>query len=243
MKVAPKTDVGKFRDINEDSWLVEGRLFAVADGMGGHKAGEIASAHALETFKNIFGPPPSGASQEDIRDAIKRAVETANAIVHKESAGKRAYSGMGTTLTAAYFDLGSLYLAQVGDSRAYLFRNGELRQLTVDHTLVDEMVRRGDIGPEIAGIHPLRHVITRALGSYATVAADIFAEQLEPGDRILLCSDGLSSRVDDEVIKRIIAKAKGVKSAATALVKAALNAGGDDNITVVVAEFSEVDFD
>lgn len=243
MQVAAKTEIGRVREINEDAFLTEGFLLAVADGMGGHNAGEIASTHALEQFKKTFGPPVPDASPDEIVSALENAVTTANAKLHKEASGQQAYSGMGTTLTAAFFHEGSLYLAQVGDSRAYLLRDGEIRQLTTDHTLVDEMVKRGDIGPEIARIHPLRHVITRALGSYDRVAADITVEPLQPGDKVLLCSDGLSSRVEDSVIAKKVAGAKGIKSAVTALVKAALAAGGDDNITVVLAEFLEADFE
>ncbi len=242
MRLASKSDIGKLRDINEDAYLVDGPLFAVADGMGGHRAGEIASELGLRTFRETFGPPAPGASEDEIRIAIKQAVDQANAVIHAKAAKNKEYKGMGTTLTAAFFSQGTLFIAQVGDSRAYILHKGTIRQITADHTLVGEMIAKGDIDEEIARIHPLRHVITRALGTYAAIESDVYVEKLAPGDKVLLCSDGLSSKIDNDAIERIINDYKSSMGAINGLVKAALNAGGEDNITAVLAEFTEADF-
>ncbi|MFA5866825.1 MAG: Stp1/IreP family PP2C-type Ser/Thr phosphatase [Actinomycetota bacterium] len=242
MRLASKSDIGKLRDINEDAYLVDGSLFAVADGMGGHRAGEIASELGLRTFREAFGPPEPDASEDAILMAIKKAVDQANTVIHARAAENKEYKGMGTTLTAAFFARGRLYVAQVGDSRAYLLRAGVIRQLTTDHTLVGEMIAKGEIDEEIARIHPLRHVITRALGTYAAIESEVYVEELAPGDKILLCSDGLSSKVDNDAIGRIVNDYKSLIGAINGLVKAALNAGGEDNITAVLAEFTEADF-
>ncbi len=236
MKFTVRTDIGKLREINEDSWLADGRLFAVADGMGGHNAGEIASALALETFSAAFGPPVQGAPGEAVTEALAVAVKLANDAVYAEAARKKAYAGMGTTLTAAYVDGDELWLAQVGDSRAYLLRDGQLTQWTVDHTLVQEMIARGEIDEELARIHPLKHVITRALGTYPTVTADVFSWPAKRGDIVLLCSDGLSAKLEPDIIRRILTQAATLDEAADNLVAAALDAGGEDNITLVIMQ-------
>ncbi len=242
MRFAAKSDIGRLRDINEDSFLAEDALFVVADGMGGHKAGEIASALGISTFRENFGPPVAGTSVDRIMAAMRNAVAAANDAVHKTAAGRRDYTGMGTTLTAAFFAGMSLYLAQVGDSRAYLTRDGVVTQLTEDHTLVNEMVQRGEIDDELARIHPLRHVITRALGTFETVEPDLSTMAVQPGDMLLLCSDGLSSKLNKAAIAAVISTAKGPKNIVNKLIKAALEAGGEDNITVVFIEFTEADF-
>jgi PPM family protein phosphatase len=242
VKLASKSDIGKLRDINEDAYLAEGPLFAVADGMGGHRAGEIASELGLQVFRDTFGPPEPDAPGDAIRQAMKQAVDQANTVIHAKAKENKEYKGMGTTLTAAFFAQGTLYLTQVGDSRAYLMRQGTLRQLTADHTLVSEMITKGEIDEEIARIHPLRHVITRALGTYDVIESDLTAEEIKPGDKIMLCSDGLSSKVSDNDIGQIIEDSKSPMGAVNGLVKAALAAGGEDNITVVLAELTEADF-
>jgi PPM family protein phosphatase len=239
MKYIARTDIGKLREINEDAWRADGRLFAVADGMGGHNAGEIASALGLETFAKVFGPPPAGAAPGEVEAALRNGVDAANQAVHAAAAEKRAYAGMGTTITVAYVDGDSLYLAQVGDSRAYLLRDRILTQLTVDHTLVQEMIARGEIDEELARIHPLRHVITRALGTFPSVTADISRRDLKASDVVLVCSDGLSSKLETDRIQTILTSAAGLEKAADELVQAALDAGGEDNITLVLMSEAE----
>jgi protein phosphatase len=203
------------------------------------KAGEIASALGLETFAKGFGPPPAGAAPGEVEAALRNGVDAANQAVHAAAAKKRAYAGMGTTITAAYVDGDSLYLAQVGDSRAYLLRDGVLTQLTVDHTLVQEMIARGEIDEELARIHPLRHVITRALGTFPAVTADISRRDLKRSDVVLVCSDGLSSKLETNRIQTILTSAAGLDKAADELVRAALDAGGEDNITLILMSEAE----
>jgi protein phosphatase len=241
MEYAARTDIGKVRDLNEDAFLAEGNLFAVADGMGGHKAGEIASAMAIDNLKEIFDTQKPGSDPAEIRRALKTAASSINKKLFFAAARKKAYAGMGTTLTAAYFDNCAIYLAHVGDSRAFLLRDGELAQMTLDHTLVNEMIERGEIDEELARIHPLRHVITRAMGTFSEVKADIMEIPVRPGDVILLCSDGLASKVPVDLAGSIIVESPDLDAAADRLVKAALSAGGEDNITLVLARVTEED--
>ncbi len=222
------TDTGQVRDGNEDSYLVDRRLdlFAVADGMGGHRAGEIASATALDGLRTaIEGGSP-------VPDAVGRA----NAAVWDKAAGDTDLAGMGTTLTAATFGDGTLTIAHVGDSRAYLLRGDRLERLTTDHSLVEELVRDGKLTEDQAAVHPQRSVITRALGVDSTVEVDVYSVVLEPADRVILCSDGLTSMVRAPRIAEILREESDPTRAANALVDAANAAGGEDNITVVVLD-------
>lgn len=239
MRFATRTDIGKSREVNEDSYLAEDRLFAVTDGMGGHSAGEIASSLAIEILKSVFGNPEPGSPDIEILDGLRTAVTEANSAVFAASAKKEAYSGMGTTLTAAYLDKDSAYIAHVGDSRAYLFRDGQLTQITRDHTLVNEMIIRGELDEELARVHPLRHVITRALGTFASVEVDLVKTPVNPGDIILLCSDGLSSKLASGEIEEILRADNDLDIAADKLVAQALAAGGEDNITLVLIAVTE----
>ncbi|MGH9012947.1 MAG: Stp1/IreP family PP2C-type Ser/Thr phosphatase, partial [Acidimicrobiia bacterium] len=226
---AKKTDPGRVREGNEDGYLVDDRmgLFAVADGMGGHQAGEVASATALEALRAAV------ASGEPIRDAIDRA----NEAVLERSAGDERLRGMGTTMTAGTLAAGgTLLLGHVGDSRAYLARDGELTQVTEDHSLVEEMVRRGELTPEQAEVHPRRSVITRALGIEPGVEVDLYPVELHEGDRMLLCSDGLTTMIRAEEIAAILRGEPDPQRAANTLVEAANAAGGEDNITVLVID-------
>jgi serine/threonine protein phosphatase PrpC len=226
---AKKTDPGRVREGNEDGYLVDDRmgLFAVADGMGGHQAGEVASATALEALRAAV------ASGEPIRDAIDRA----NEAVLERSAGDERLRGMGTTMTAGTLAAGgTLLLGHVGDSRAYLARDGELTQVTEDHSLVEEMVRRGELTPEQAEVHPRRSVITRALGIEPGVEVDLYPVELHEGDRMLLCSDGLTTMIRAEEIAAILQGEPDPQRAANTLVEAANAAGGEDNITVLVID-------
>jgi protein phosphatase len=222
------TDTGQVRDGNEDSYLVDRRLelFAVADGMGGHRAGEIASATALDGLKLAVteGTP--------VADAVGRA----NTAVWDKAAGDTELAGMGTTLTAAIFDEGTLTIAHVGDSRAYLLRGEQLERLTTDHSLVEELIRDGKLTEEQAAVHPQRSIITRALGVDSSVEVDVYSLVLEGGDRVILCSDGLTSMVRPAGIAEILRAEPDPTAAANALVDAANAAGGEDNITVVVLD-------
>ncbi|HYV60447.1 MAG TPA: Stp1/IreP family PP2C-type Ser/Thr phosphatase [Acidimicrobiia bacterium] len=228
------TDVGRVRDGNEDDFLDQADrlgLVAVADGMGGHRAGEVASATALEALRAAV------ASGEGLRDAI----EGANEAVLEKSESDRELQGMGTTLTAGMLGTdGSLMVGHVGDSRAYLIREGELRQITDDHSLVEEMVRGGELTPEQAEVHPQRSIITRALGIDPQVDVDVYPIELEPGDRILLCSDGLTTMLRPDEIANILGREQDSRRAAQLLVDAANAAGGEDNVTAVIVEAVEV---
>jgi PPM family protein phosphatase len=228
--VGVATDKGQIREGNEDAYLVEPPLYAVADGMGGHRGGEVASQLALETIADLFrkGDVP-----------LAEQVRQANRAVFERSGEDRAVAGMGTTLTAALVQGELAHLLHVGDSRAYLLRAGTFRQLTEDHTLVNRMVKAGEITPEEAEIHPHRNVITRSLGTEADVDVDEQDVGLLDGDRILLCSDGLTGMLSEGQIQAILEATTGAQEAADRLVRAANRAGGVDNITVVVLAMSE----
>ncbi|MHB1344404.1 MAG: Stp1/IreP family PP2C-type Ser/Thr phosphatase [Thermoleophilia bacterium] len=220
------THLGLVRRQNEDSFVATDGLYAVCDGMGGARAGEVASEAACRILVGL----PTGAGAEDLRQAVTEA----NAVIRERSLADKALAGMGTTLTAATARGSRLTLAQVGDSRAYLWHDGSLRQVTQDHSLVAEMIRQGQLTPEQAAVHPHRSIITRALGTEASVVPDIFDLPLEAGDRVLLCSDGLSGMVSNKELARIAGSGTHPQGVADALVAAALRHGGEDNVTVVV---------
>ncbi len=226
---AAATDIGRVREGNEDAFLNDAPLFAVADGIGGQQGGEVASRLALETVEVLF---------KRGRGTLADHVREANRAVFERSGRDAAVAGMGTTLTAAVAEAGRLRLAHVGDSRAYLLRSGRLRMLTEDHTLVQQMVERGEITEQEADVHPHRSVLTRALGTGPDVQIDEGVLDAQDGDRILLCSDGLSGMVPDEEIERILRDAAEPKDAVRELVRAANAAGGVDNITVLVLDLS-----
>jgi protein phosphatase len=218
------TDVGRLRQSNEDALLLSEPVFAVADGMGGARAGEVASAMAVAALHGFDGG----------EQALAEAIEGVNREIHHAARTDAALHGMGTTLTAAMVDGSELVLAHVGDSRAYLLRAGHLRQLTDDHSLVGELIRRGALTPEEALRHPQRSVITRALGAEDHVDVDVLRYPLEDGDLLLLCSDGLPGMVADEELTRILRAGGDLDGLARACVEAANRAGGEDNITVVL---------
>lgn len=224
---AYKTDTGRQRRANEDSYFARSPIFAVADGMGGAQAGEVASRMAASSFESGF---PTDAPPEKDLEAL---FETANGEIFSLSGEDATRAGMGTTLTAALVGDSQVSFGHVGDSRAYLLRDGELRQLTNDHSLVEELRRQGRISDEEAIDHPQRSVITRALGPEPDVKVDTFTEQARTGDVFLLCSDGLTTMLREPEILEILTGAKTLRSAASKLVDAANKAGGKDNITVV----------
>lgn len=225
------TDTGLTRATNEDGLLMEPPLYAVADGMGGHRAGEIASRVALE---ELLASAPARLDAK----ALGRAVRAANRAVIAAAAKSRTRTGMGTTLTAAMVDGASLAVAHVGDSRAYLLHAGRLERLTDDHSMVGDLIREGSLTEEEARFHPQRSVITRALGSDPNVVADVFEVEGSPGDRLLLTTDGLTGMLADEFIGEILAAEKDPERATQTLVDAANRAGGYDNITVVVVDLT-----
>lgn len=229
LRAGVASDRGFVRPANEDSFLLRRGLYAVCDGMGGARAGEVASEMAC---LGLVALDPASAGEKELRTAV---VNTNRAIVSRSLAEEHLL-GMGTTLTAVMIKEGSLILAHVGDSRAYLFRDGQLVQLTDDHSWVGEMVRRGELTVEQAAVHPHRSVITRALGTERDVDPDMKETDIAEGDRILLCSDGLTGMVTDEQIAALLAGSETPQAAADALVEAALAAGGEDNVTVVVVD-------
>lgn len=226
-----RTDVGSIRDHNEDSLVVRPPLFAVADGMGGHEAGEVASEIAVNVLAQLAPEHPDG-------DALASAIEEANHEIIRASFDGRGREGMGTTMTAAMLEGERLVIGQVGDSRAYLLHHGKMQQLTRDHSLMQDMIEAGKITPEEARVHPKRSVITRALGSDPNTTADIYEINVQAGDRLLLCSDGLYTMATDDQIEAILKRTVDPQLCAAQLVNEAIGGGGHDNVTVIVADVS-----
>ncbi|MGH3018071.1 MAG: Stp1/IreP family PP2C-type Ser/Thr phosphatase [Gaiellaceae bacterium] len=231
VRTASLTDPGRRRRHNEDAFVCEPPLFAIADGMGGAQAGELASRLAAAVVGRADADGRTG------RELVVGLIEDANRSVYERAAGDKSVSGMGTTMTVALAEDDLVWIGHVGDSRAYVLRDGALEQLTEDHSLVAELVRSGRLTPDEAGNHPHRSVITRALGTDAEVVVDVMAVPTKPGDVFVLCSDGLSSMVGDEAIRDVLQQyGDDLDTAARVLVDAANAAGGEDNITVVLFE-------
>ncbi|MCL2402902.1 MAG: Stp1/IreP family PP2C-type Ser/Thr phosphatase [Coriobacteriia bacterium] len=229
---AALTHVGNVRALNEDSLLALPPLYAVADGLGGHESGEVASALAIDTLRDHAPKHPDAV-------ALARAVQSANQTVISGIVKGLGREGMGTTMTAVMLESGRAVFAQVGDSRAYLLRNRRLSQVTEDHSVVGEMMRSGHLTAEEARRHPQRSVITRALGSDPNLNVDTFDVTILRGDRLLVCTDGLSTMVEDAEIEQILSSSLDPNHAAEKLVQAALDAGGNDNISVIVVDVNE----
>lgn len=230
------TDTGRRRRRNEDSFVREPPLFAIADGMGGAQAGEVASRLAAAVLEEVNGEELTGEAR------VAELIQEANRRVYQRSNEDAAVSGMGTTMTVALVDdaAGTVAIGHVGDSRAYLVRADELEQLTEDHTLVNELLKSGKLSAEEAVVHPQRSVITRALGTEPDVDVDTFTIETQAGDVFLLCSDGLSSMIsDDEILDLVRSRTGDLEAALRGLVQAANTSGGDDNITVVAFEIAE----
>ena len=225
------TDPGRKRRENEDALVLEPPLFAVADGMGGAQAGEVASRLAASAFREFHE-----ADELDGVDRVAAIIKEANRRIYERAQRDRQVAGMGTTVTAALVEGDRVTIGHVGDSRAYRIRDGELEQLTQDHSLVADLVRSGRLTPEEAESHPQRSVITRALGTDPEVDVDTFTVDPAPGDVFLLCSDGLTSMVDDAAILETVRNCPTLESAGEALVKTANRQGGEDNVTVVLFE-------
>ena len=233
LKWGASTDVGMVRQQNEDSFLAEETLFVVADGMGGHNAGEVASALAVTTLK-------AGARLGiDDAEVFRELVQQANSAIYTASLDDSTQSGMGTTVTALSIVEGEeprVLVANVGDSRAYLWRSGALSRLSVDHSYVQELVNEGIITPEAARVHPRRNIVTRALGIDRSVMVDVFTHFVRTGDRIVLCSDGLVDEVSDTEIAKVLGQHSDPQETAEALVMVANTNGGRDNTTVIVVD-------
>jgi protein phosphatase len=233
LKWGASTDVGMVRQQNEDSYLAEENLYVVADGMGGHNAGEVASALAVTTLK-------AGARTGiDSVERFRELVQQANTAIYTASLDDSTQSGMGTTLTALSIVAGEeprVLVANVGDARTYLWRNGALTRLSVDHSYVQELVNEGIITPEEARVHPRRNIVTRALGIDRSVVVDVFSHVVRTGDRIVLCSDGLVDEVSDADIAIVLAQHSDPQDTSEALVMVANTAGGRDNTTVIVID-------
>ncbi|WP_337914062.1 Stp1/IreP family PP2C-type Ser/Thr phosphatase [Cohnella zeiphila] len=243
MKTAMRSHVGKVRQINEDrAWVaLPGNGLAaavVADGMGGHKAGEVASELAVESLSRSLSAWTEPLAAEETEEKLRAAVRSANAVVYETASGNEAYSNMGTTVVLALLNESEGLIGHIGDSRAYRLRDGELRQLTEDHTLVNELARSGQLSPEEAARHPRRNVLTRALGTDKEVEVDVQRIDWKPGDRLLLCSDGLSGLVEGNMILGALAEPRDdLEQLADRLISLALLAGGDDNVTVALIEY------
>jgi protein phosphatase len=228
------TDVGRVRSSNQDAYLESLNLFAVADGMGGHAGGEVAARMAIDTFRSTFSLHPT-------LTGLRQAITEANLAVWREGQVQSDLRGMGTTITAAALVSAAdghdvIAVANVGDSRAYVFSDGRLTQVTADHSLAEEKVRLGELSEAEAAVHPHRHILTRALGIGTEVEVDLWELHLDAGDRVLLCSDGLTNEVEAGRIAELLASVPDPQQAAEQLVQTAVKHGGHDNVTVVVID-------
>ncbi|MGB9886251.1 MAG: Stp1/IreP family PP2C-type Ser/Thr phosphatase [Moorellales bacterium] len=235
MEAEARTHPGMVRQGNEDAYLarVELGLFAVADGLGGHLAGEVASWLAIRTVEERLSRHPSARPLE----ALKNAMLEANRQVFLEGRNSADRRGMGTTLTVAWLRDAHLYLGHVGDSSAYHFREGRLRKLTRDHSLAEEMSRLGGIAPEATRFHPQRHILTRAVGTEPEVAVDTLVLPLEAGDLLLLCTDGLSSLVSPSELEGVLQTTTALAPSLDRLLDLALARGAPDNVTAVLVRY------
>lgn len=241
-----RSETGPVREHNEDAWLIdlERGVFVVADGMGGHAAGEVASAMATETVHNTLvgavDPDETRLVREHasedpadiLRERLRYSMNQASIRIRREAELRPETRGMGTTLVVLVTDGDQAHLAHVGDSRAYLFRNGKLLRLTRDHTVVQQEIDAGRLTPELARLLPHKHILTQSVGFHGPVEPDTTTRLIEPGDVFILCSDGMTDPLDDEAIQRLIA-ATPVDMIANVLVEEALKAGSEDNVTVV----------
>lgn len=239
MKSFAITDVGKRRELNEDYIYTSDKtigslsnLFIVADGMGGHNAGDYASKHTVE---RVVKTVEELKEAQDLEEIIQEAIYNANAYIYEKSKEESSLSGMGTTLVVATIKDGEVTVANIGDSRMYVV-NQEMKQITKDHSLVEEMVSMGGIDREAARNHPDKNIITRAIGVKELVLADFFAVKLKKDDKLLLCTDGLTNMLKDDEIHHIIESNQDIEVAARALIAAANQNGGRDNISVVLVE-------
>ena len=237
------SDVGCIRELNKDCYCICGfgdnseRGFCIlADGMGGHNAGEVASQNAVKLIAEEMNRLLESGEKE-IPGQLSRAVSAANTGVYTMASENPIHRGMGTTVVTAFIDDGTAYVANVGDSRAYAVRDDEIVQITTDHSVVSELVMRGTITKEEARLHPQKNIITRAVGTDKSVRTDIFEYNYSPGDVMIICSDGLSTMLDDNRILEIIKSKKTSEDTVNSLIAAAKDEGGLDNITVICIRF------
>lgn len=239
------TNVGRVRELNEDSYSIFGfdgaqppGICILADGMGGHNAGEVASQNAV-TFVHEILNDSFAVDQSEIPGLLTEAAAYANDEIYKLSISDNDRQGMGTTLVISYIVDGTAYIANIGDSRAYAIRDDVICRITVDHSIVEELVAEGSITHEEAMHHPQRNIITRAVGTNPSVKSDIFEYTYMPGDVMLMCSDGLCGLLTDDEILQIVKGGESMESITNNLIEAALNAGGHDNVTVIGLRFTE----
>ncbi|MCH5344957.1 MAG: Stp1/IreP family PP2C-type Ser/Thr phosphatase [Acetatifactor sp.] len=239
LKTFSITDIGRKRRINQDYVYTSEQprgnlpnLFIVADGMGGHNAGDYAAKVTVETIVERV----EASSEKGPVAILGHAIAVANSLIHKRATESAEFEGMGTTVVAATCMNGYLYVANVGDSRLYVINKKEIRQVTKDHSLVEEMIRMGGIDRAQARNHPDKNIITRAVGVSETVEVDFFTVELQEGDLVLMCTDGLTNMLEDEEIRMILSGARDIVEKAQGLVNAANENGGKDNITVVLIE-------
>lgn len=240
------TDVGCVRASNEDSLGLfhDLNLFVVADGMGGHAAGEVASKMAVDYIKAYFASPPEGngpasKNPQNNKEKLKKAIVYANLQIFLTGSGNPALNGMGTTVVALFLTEEESIIGFVGDSRLYLIREGSIEQLTQDHSMVNEYVQKGLLTPEAAEHHPQKHVLSRAMGTGVEVQVETLTQKPQIGDTYLLCSDGLSNKVSATEMCQIVSKSKSLESASKQLIQKAIEAGGEDNITVLLVSYLE----
>lgn len=249
MEYFADTDIGKYREKNEDYLYAENNLFIIADGMGGHMAGEVASRIAIEAFIENFNSSLKDRSKKisankktdnlgssQIKELLLKSIKSANSKVYSKAILQPGYYGMGTTFTGCYIQQDKAYTIHVGDSRLYIKRGSEFNLLTSDHTIVGELFRRGEISYEQTFNHPQRNYLTNVLGVARDIDPDFNSYKVLPEDILLLCSDGLNSMLKDEDIANIIDKYKDAKDIAKNLIKDAIKKGGLDNITVIVVK-------
>jgi protein phosphatase len=239
LRTAAQTDVGLRRRGNEDRYAVDPQLglCLVADGMGGHSAGQVASALAAESAVSSLRERKG--SDATPAEKLRGAIEDANRAIYSAARQKNEYSGMGTTVVALLVEGTRAAIAHVGDSRAYRVRGGRIRQLTDDHSIVGELLRRHEITADDARDHPHRHVLTRALGVRGHVQPDLAELTLSPGDLFVLCSDGLTNHIEDHEIAKLVTESSELEAGCAALIELANRRGGEDNITVALARCDE----
>lgn len=239
MEIGVKTDIGRVRNNNQDAYYVNYPLFIIADGMGGHKAGEVASSMAIEIIGNDFENNPIDLPYEDelIINRIEDSISKANREIYHNSIEDEDYFGMGTTITLAYITEDKIFVGHVGDSRAYIYRQNALSQITEDHSLVEELIKNGSISKEEAKLHPQRNIITRAVGTSQQIDVDITIIAKEKDDILLLCTDGLTNMIDEDEIQKIIMLHEDIQTVCDKLVKLSNDNGGFDNITVMAIKF------